>query len=208
MNKNVLVHLLAMRFGYKKCLILRTPLTGPDCRIELLKGSVSEVKDIFYRCPAISGGIEFSEIEFPEFQIALLDPWHSYEASLRDLRTIYELLPVGGALVCHDCWPREEITKPDGWDACMRGGEWSGETWKAWIDFAVQTNSPYWTVDADYGCGVIFKGPYEVAGRSVVPLELTYRFLAGEGHRFLNLIPPQVFIDGVRSGIIGPGVGS
>ena len=177
-------------------------MTGPDCQVDVgLKRSVDEVKQVVYKCPAVPGGIEFSEIEFPEFQIALLDPWHSYEASLRDLQTVYARLPEGGALVCHDCWPREEITKPDGWDACMRGGEWSGETWRAWIDFATWASVPYWTVDADYGCGVIFKGME--LNVEIAPLNASYRYLAGEGKGLLNLTPPSVFIEGVRSGIIG-----
>ena len=62
----------------------------------------------------------------------------------------------GGALVVHDCDPpNAEIASPE-----FIEGAWCGVTYRAFLDF-VRGNDEidYFTVDADYGCGVILKRP-------------------------------------------------
>ncbi len=92
------------------------------------------------------------------FDIALVDPWHEYETSWRDLNEAFRLLPEGGRLVVHDCLPtRAEIVEP-----YYREGvpEWCGVTYQAYVDFVHSRNDlAFYTVDCDYGCGVIRKKP-------------------------------------------------
>jgi hypothetical protein len=89
-----------------------------------------------------------------EYDVILVDPHHTYECSLRDLRDAYSLLRTGGALVVHDCYP------PNREAACPGPGPsiWCGVTYKAFLDFVIDKSTiEYFTVDTDYGCGVVFK---------------------------------------------------
>jgi hypothetical protein len=90
------------------------------------------------------------------FDIALVDPWHEYGTSWRDLNEAFRLLPAGGTLVVHDCLPdRAELTAP-----AFTPGEWCGRTFEAYVDFVHSRNDlTFYTVDCDYGCGVIRKKP-------------------------------------------------
>ncbi|WP_141700680.1 class I SAM-dependent methyltransferase [Methyloceanibacter superfactus] len=102
------------------------------------------------RLPRTDGARRFA------FDIALVDPWHEYGTSWRDLNEAFRLLPAGGTLVVHDCLPdRAEIAGPD-----YRPGEWCGRTFEAYVDFVHGRNDlTFYTVDCDYGCGVIRKKP-------------------------------------------------
>ena len=88
-----------------------------------------------------------------KFDIILVDPYHEYAFSYRDLEFAFGLLNPNGVLVVHDCIP------PSLAMACAKdnGGEWCGLTYKAFIDFVINNSSSlsYYTVNTDYGCGVI-----------------------------------------------------
>ena len=94
----------------------------------------------------------------------LVDPFHAYRESSRDLAAAFALLEPGGALVVHDCLPpNEAIAAPE-----FTRGAWCGATYKAFIDFVLQRRDlRYLTVDTDFGCGVIRKlearlpGPFD-----------------------------------------------
>lgn len=203
MNKSGIVHLLADRLGLQRCLVIRTPLTGPDCAVDPKR--FDAYSEWHYKCPESHriGGVEYDPILFysSKPEIVLLDPWHWYEESTRDLLDAWRNIPPGGAIVCHDCWPREEITEKNGWDACLRGGEWSGETFKAWMDFTSGTGL-YCTVDSDYGCGVMVKGSsattpdYKLRGEWFN--NKSWKFLAGEGKSLLNLLDVSQFVSWVK----------
>jgi hypothetical protein len=88
------------------------------------------------------------------FDIVFVDPHHTYECSMRDLREAFTLIPDGGAMVVHDCDP------PKKWLAAPNylPGPWCGVTYKAFIDFVLgREDLEYCTVDTDFGCGVIIK---------------------------------------------------
>lgn len=196
MTKNDIVHLLAEKRGYRRCLVLRTALTGPDCNVDPKRFDVyTEIK---YECEGTPGkGIPRDNIAFGHsFDVALLDPWHTYEASLRDLQTAFNLLPSGGALVCHDCWPhKEETTHPDGWHACLEGKEWSGQTFRAWADFVNgRSDLRHCTVDVDYGVGIAIKEPSAVRSISFWKSVDYPKLNTPAGQLFLNLCTVPEFI--------------
>lgn len=86
------------------------------------------------------------------FDIILVDPWHEYDASMRDLRDALSLLKPRGTIVAHDCLPpSEDLASPT-----YRTGDWAGLTYKAYLDFVTaRPEIDYRTVDIDFGCGVI-----------------------------------------------------
>lgn len=201
MNKSDIVHLLAEKRGYRRCLVLRTPLTGPDCAVDPKRfDTYTEIK---YRCPGSKRGVE--GVTLQPCDVALIDPWHSYSSSLRDLRAVFNVLSPGGALVCHDCWPPDDpkIIDPDGFPTPTQ--PWSGVTYQAWVDFVTTNDVSYCTVDTDYGVGVAFKG--EVPGlrkhrlcpgwldiETLWDVNNSYAILQGLCRPLLNLVSPSDFV--------------
>jgi len=94
------------------------------------------------------------------FDIILVDPWHEYGTSMRDLCDALSLLKPRGTIVVHDCLPpSEDVASPT-----YRTGDWSGVTYKAYLDFVTARPAiDYQTVDIDFGCGVI-RTPALLAG--------------------------------------------
>lgn len=66
----------------------------------------------------------------------------------------FDLLDDGGFLVVHDCLPATRA----GATPRFQIGAWWGTTYKAFLDFVLQTPSlDYVTLDCDHGCGLIVK---------------------------------------------------
>jgi hypothetical protein len=102
----------------------------------------------------ISGCLKTISEEGRRFDIALVDSLHEFEPSWRDLLEGFRLIREGGTLVVHDCLPpRSEIAVPN-----YIQGEWCGVSYQAYVDFISQRHDlAVYTVDTDYGCGVIRK---------------------------------------------------
>ena len=168
-TKVEIIRHLADTNGYRKYLEICTPTTGVAyANVDRTKFEVCH--RLMYRCP--DGFDDGMKIDFrsPDLDISkcigqikdqnllydvmLVDPWHEYETSLRDLKDAFDLIRVGGSIVVHDCLPpNEEVTTPhyipDGW---------AGVTYKAYLDFVLaRTDLRYFTIDTDWGCGVIGK---------------------------------------------------
>ncbi len=96
------------------------------------------------------------------YDMIFVDPWHQYETSMRDIRAAFALVDEGGLLLVHDCLPpNAEVARPT-LASEERLGEitWCGATYKAYLDFVgYRDDLEYFTVDTDYGCGIIRKLP-------------------------------------------------
>jgi hypothetical protein len=107
------------------------------------------------------------------FDIILVDSWHEYETSWRDLNAAFRLIGEGGILVVHDCLPPcAELAGPD-----FMPGEWCGVSYQAYIDFVTgRDDLAFYTVDVDYGCGVVLKkrAPFPLA-RALKALVASFR---------------------------------
>ena len=179
-NKASIINRLAEVHAYGAYLEFCTGTTGH--RYSEIDTGVLTGRRLLYNCPEdfddgmkidyrsfdidITDCLETIQREGRSFDIALIDPFHDYETSLRDIDVGFSLIREGGTLVVHDCLPREaDIAGPEYID-----GEWCGVTYQAFIDF-VNTRGPldFYTVDTDYGCGVIRKRgnlkPMEKIGR-------------------------------------------
>ena len=114
---------------------------------------------IDYRSPDLDIAEALGAIkrEHLTFDTALIDPFHEYGTSWRDLDEGIKLIGPGGALVVHGCLPpRRELVSPT-----YTEGDWCGVTYAAYIDFVSERDDlDFYTVATDYGCGVIKKrGP-------------------------------------------------
>jgi len=168
-GKAEIVQRLAQARGYQRYLEITTSTTG--FRFDAARAAGFEVcQRLVYRCPPDyddghpidyrTDGEDTGECvariraECRPFDIMLVDPHHTYECSIRDLGDALSLLCIGGTLVVHDCDP------PDRQHAIPHYalGPWCGVTYKAFLDFVIHSRAvEYFTIDTDYGCGVIRK---------------------------------------------------
>lgn len=86
-----------------------------------------------------------------KFDIILLDSSHLSDEVSRHLGAALRHLAPGGVVVVHDCLPRNEAMASR--DRCS--GPWLGDTWKAFAAYASVSPHLCYTVDTDWGCGVV-----------------------------------------------------
>ena len=162
-----LINELSVIHGYRKYLEVCTATTGNMYR-GIDRARFSTCHRLMYRCPDEfndelpidfrSANLDISEClktiraKGLTYDVILVDPFHEYEPSARDLREAINLLNPTGTIIAHDCFPRDgAIAGPD-----FILGAWCGVTYKAFVDFILTNKSLiFCTVDADYGCGVI-----------------------------------------------------
>jgi hypothetical protein len=91
------------------------------------------------------------------YDVILVDPFHEYETSARDLREACKLIKPNGTIVVHDCNPEEEaLVTPH-----YRDGAWCGLTYKAYLDMMLESvRLRSCTVDTDHGCAIIRRRPF------------------------------------------------
>jgi len=169
LKKYEIVHALAKKYNYQSYLEICTPTTGNYfCKIDQSK--FKKTLRLMYNCSAefddglpidyrlsgldISSIIKATTENKLSIDVCLVDSWHTYDNSFRDLRYAYDLLTDGGAMVVHDCLPTSlEFASPN-----FKLGPWTGVSYKAYVDFLLANKlSDYFTVDTDYGCGIIYK---------------------------------------------------
>jgi hypothetical protein len=167
--KMEIIGLLASRYGYRRYLELCTATTG-NYYGNLDRRVLSTAHRLMYNCK--TGFDDGFIIDFQSdtldisqclaqirgkglrYDIILVDPFHEYDTSYRDLSNAFDLIDEGGMLVVHDCLPPSaEIATPE-----FIPGDWCGVTYRAYLDFVrARLDLEYKTVDVDYGCGLIRK---------------------------------------------------
>jgi len=168
LSKMEIINRLAARHGFTRYLELCSSKTGNFYRF-LDRRALPTAHRLMYFCPAdFNDGLAvdfrtegmnirecLSEISGRalRYDIILVDPFHDYASSYRDLAAAFDLLDKGGMLVVHDCRPPNiAVAGPE-----YIEGEWCGVTYKAYLDFVFARRLDYRTVDTDYGCGIIRK---------------------------------------------------
>lgn len=131
------------------------------------------------------------------FDLIFVDGLHHCEQALKDIDNALELLNPGGTIVVHDCnpssWSMQEVPRMQ--------ETWTGNVWKAWMQFRVRNDLRMFVVDTDYGVGVIQKirPIHKPLDRVSVMSVLTYKELEANREQWLNLIPPK---DGLFLGLL------
>ena len=166
-SKSDLINWIARQRGYRSYLELCSVTTG------LLYGKLDRTyfavcHRLMYRClPDVtdsmpidfrSVGLDISDCVVSirqaghRYDIILVDGFHEYATSMRDLTEALSLLTDNGTIVVHDCLPpAAELAVPN-----LIAGAWCGVTYKAYLDFVfARTNLEDRAVDIDFGCGVI-----------------------------------------------------
>ena len=235
-TKADLLNELSVIHGYRKYLEICTPTTGN------MYGAIDRARyytchRLMYRCSAefddgmpidfrstslnISECVKAIRARKLKYDVILVDPFHEYEPSARDLREAVDLLNPAGTIIVHDCFPRDRaIVGPKYID-----GTWCGVTYKAYLDFILADNGLiFCTVDADYGCGVIrrnaslsiFQRMVRRASRMMrrddrvdvvrqwkgigKNYDMAFNLLQAHAGPLLNLVTADTFLAGERSG--------
>ncbi|MBX7165674.1 MAG: class I SAM-dependent methyltransferase [Pirellulales bacterium] len=169
MRKFEVVQQLSARFGYRRYLEICTPTTGATFAEIKAEQFPTRVR-CMYRCPAdYDDGLQLdvrTEAESSEplyarlmqsgrrFDAVFVDPFHTHACTLRDLVYGLQVLNPTGVMVVHDCSPPcAEWSTPE-----FIAGNWCGITYAAFLDVVLGDPAlTYFTVDCDFGCGVVLK---------------------------------------------------
>jgi hypothetical protein len=171
LRKMEIVKLLRKKHGLGPALEISTPSTGlsfsdliddvPDAHrlVYNCPSNVDDGRTYTYRTEAITSheltnAILTANRNAPCYDIIFVDPFHTYASSSIDLSGAFALLRPGGIMVVHDCNPQNaSITSPE-----FTPGDWCGVTYMAFIDFVLcREGVSFYTVDTDFGCGVVSK---------------------------------------------------
>jgi hypothetical protein len=218
LQKYDIVNMLARKNRYQSYLEICTATTGwKFAKID--KRALQVCHRLVYRCPndfedgeAInfrSPGESYENLLDPRFKydVVFVDPWHTFECSLRDLNLGLSTLREGGTMVVHDCCPAEEECVTPGY----KEGCWCGVTYCAYVDFLLsRSDLVYCTVGTDYGCGVVrkrrqderWKPASELTDRTIVEWRRRrsqnmdmFAFFRAHKRELLNLVSAQEFLD-------------
>jgi hypothetical protein len=163
LQKFDIVNALVRKNRYQRYLEICTATTGFEFG-SIDRATLQVCHRLMYRCPNdFDDGHEVtfrSSSESTEnlldpdvkYDVVFVDPFHTFECSLRDLHLGLSALREGGTMVIHDCCPDdEECVTP--W---YKEGGWCGVTYCAYVDFLLSHSGlVYCTVDTDLGCGIV-----------------------------------------------------
>jgi len=88
-----------------------------------------------------------------KFDFIFIDGLHHYSQVKRDINNSLKILNEGGAILIHDCLPRNYY-----YQAVPRSQlNWNGDTWKAFLETRSDEKFDTYCINADEGLGVILK---------------------------------------------------
>ncbi len=142
-------------------------------------------------------------LEQRPIDVALIDGMHTYEQVVRDVENTVRYLRDDGVIFLHDCNPATELIgrRAESWAdfvAAQKGplviGVWSGDVWKSIVYLrSMRHDLRVAVLKCDMGVGVVCKGrPDSTLTYTPAEIEaLTYKDLATDRERLLNLKPPR-----------------
>jgi Methyltransferase domain len=212
-SKADIVNWLGWQAGYRSYLEIATPFTG--FQFSLIAPDVfAEINRVVYFAPpdfddgqpvtCLGSSTDSSAClrrfvdQRKTFDLIFVDPWHTYESSLRDIQLALTLLTPEGKLVVHDCHPTTpELATPE---TKYPPGAWMGETYLAFLDVArVRPELAHSVVDLDCGCGLLWRR--QATGQGLPEDEVELSRAAPLGVRLSRLGD----VRGPRSGDYEPG---
>lgn len=132
---------------------------------------------------------EFFKQNDRTFDVIFIDGLHHADQVHHDIINSLHVLREGGYIICHDMNPQKEEHQI----IPFRGGTWNGDCWKAFVSLRRdRSDLEMFTVDTDYGCGIIRKGTQEPLDINPGD-ELTYADFDKNRKEWLNLITSEEF---------------
>ena len=186
-NRTDIINYFIGRYGYKTYLEIGVSFINVNFNKIIVPdktGVDPNVKGIQFTMTSDDFFVQNKKI----FDIIFIDGLHESEQVYRDIVNSINVLNDNGTIIMHDCNPTDEIIQlvPQ-----IRGGEWTGDCWKAFVRFRKEfIEYDMFVIETDYGVGVIRK--------SIKPVEpfyvtkpLTYNNLEKNRIAWLNLVKPS-----------------
>jgi hypothetical protein len=213
-DKTDIINILADLYGYTSYLEICTPTTG-NVYGKIDRSKFRTCHRLMYRSPAAyddNMDINFRSSHLGtrdlfetihafgwRYDVILVDSFHTYDVSYRDLADAFGVVADRGTIVVHDCLPPHEgLISPE-----FVVGSWCGLSFMAFIDFVIGDRAlTYLTVDTDAGCGVIRKDVSPATLRSETragweavrhDANAAFRFMTENKGPLLNLLPVEEF---------------
>lgn len=130
---------------------------------------------------------EFFKGNKEKFDLIFIDGLHEWEQVLRDVKNSLDALNENGTIVLHDCNPTSQQMQL----VPRVQSEWTGDVWRAIVKLRQRNDLFMFTINTDYGCGVIRMGNQD--SLTVDESELTYENFALNKTKWLNLIGVEEF---------------
>jgi hypothetical protein len=125
---------------------------------------------------------EFFKENTIKFQIIFLDGLHLAIQLYKDILNSLACLNKGGVILLHDMLPPNKLAQ----DVPRVQGEWTGDCWMAFVWLrATRRDLEMYTIDTDYGVGVIQKGSQELLE---IKENITYENFEINKNAWLNLV--------------------
>ena len=158
-------------YKYKNILFVRTPTTGnwldklliDNTNITRVLYETNKIKKYtFHPSTQIVDYEQLPQILAlmnKQFDLICIDTFHEYTNSKNDFQLMSSFLSSNGIMICHDCFPsNKNMAHP-----LYKSGDWCGETYAAFIDFAYRNPHFFYTLlKIDTGIGIISKIPLEM----------------------------------------------
>jgi hypothetical protein len=208
LGKMEIVNILSAFHGYTSYLEISTATTGGEfSRIDAAR--LTKAHRLTYNMG--TGFTDRASIEFrsktrdiaecaaelgrrdARYDVILVDPYHDYGCSYRDLDLALRCASDLGSIVVRDVLPPSNgsIISPT-----FVPEAWCGVTFIAYVDFLMKENLHFSTIDCDYGCGIIsktrrptdaFAGLREGWQNARLDHEEAFQYMSRHKHSLLNL---------------------
>ena len=114
---------------------------------------------------------EFFAQNLAKFDIVFIDGLHEHDQVYRDIQNALSALTPGGVIILHDCLPTSEqmqehlLIAPSGYP-------WTGDVWKAFVKARASLPYESYTINDDFGCGVIDTSIKKSSPTSRIPKDM------------------------------------
>lgn len=124
-----------------------------------------------------------------KWDLMFIDGLHLEEQVDKDIENCLAHLSDNGTIVVHDCNPPTEANQRR---RPVRGAHgWNGTVWRSLVKVRARQNGlSVFTVDTDWGCGVIRRGTRDLIN---LPDQFDYKMLEKNRARWLGLISVEEF---------------
>jgi hypothetical protein len=190
MNRFDIINTLIKKFNFKTYLEVGTRNRADNFNNIICEHKVCLDPDPNAKADHILTSDEYFSQYKDKFDIIFIDGLHLEDQVLKDIENSLECLNPGGYIVCHDCLPETFLQQTE----YNMGGFWTGTSWKAFARYRMtHPELTMFTVDADWGCGVITRGSQVCFPETSEKLD--WEFFKINRDKLLNVIKPETFLE-------------
>ncbi len=96
---------------------------------------------------------DFFNINKKKYDCIFIDGLHTYKQVIKDIKNSLNFLNQNGIIFVHDCLPNNVYEQ----NVPRSTYTWNGDVWKAIVEMRTKIDVQTYTINADYGIGVILK---------------------------------------------------